>query len=403
MTSSPLINVIIPTRERADVLRSTLATVTMQDYANLRILVSDNASTDDTATVVERAADPRIVYLNTGRRLSMTHNWEFALNAVEDGWVVVIGDDDGLLPGGIAELARLIERTGSLAIRSRMCTYDWPSVHGNLHGELIVPLGAGVEERNSAEWLEKVLSGWRKYTELPMVYDGGAIHIALFRRIRDTLGSFFQASSPDVSSAAAVASVVESYAFSRRPFVIAGTSRHSIGTSHFATDKRRDESPARRFATEGNPPFHPEMPLHEDGGYPLSLHALFYEAWLHASPLRPLAPPTDHERQLEVILASSGKHRSSIDAWSRLFAAQHGLDYEKAYAAAARLRPRFEVWQQARKTWTAVNSVISDRMPVRNILEASIAAGTILASPGRADTARFFGRSLRKVFSVSRE
>jgi glycosyltransferase involved in cell wall biosynthesis len=400
MTSPPLINVIIPTRERADVLRSTLATVTMQDYANLRIIVSDNASTDDTAAVVERAADSRIVYLNTGRRLSMTHNWEFALSAVDDGWVVVIGDDDGLLPGGITEVADLIQRTGSMAIRSRMCTYDWPAVHGNSHGQLIVPLGSGVENRNSAVWLENVLSGQRRYPELPMVYDGGAIHISLFRRIRDTLGSFFQASSPDVSSAAAVASVTDSYVYSRRPFVIAGTSRHSIGTSHFATGPRRDESAAKRFAAEGNPPFHPEMPLHEDGGYPLSLHALFYEAWLHCSALRPQAPATDHARQLNIILATSGKHRASIDAWGRLFAAQHGLDYERAYASAARLRPRIEAWQQARKTWTAINSVISDRMPVRNILEASIAAGTILAAPGRADTARFFGRSLRRALSA---
>jgi glycosyltransferase involved in cell wall biosynthesis len=402
MTPLPLINVIIPTRERADVLRSTLATVTMQDYANLRIIVSDNASTDDTAEVVDRAADSRMVYLNTGRRLSMTHNWEFALGAVDDGWVIVIGDDDGLLPGGIAEVADLIQRTGRLAIRSRMCTYDWPSVHGNRHGQLIVPIGSGVEERDSKAWLEKVLSGRRKYTELPMVYDGGAIHISLFRRIRDSLGSFFQASSPDVSSAAAVASVTDSYIFSRRPFVIAGTSRHSIGTSHFATGSRRDESAAKRFAGEGNPPFHPEMPLHEDGGYPLSLHALFYEAWLQCSPLRPQMPPTDHARQLEVILATSGKHRESIDAWARLFATRHGLDYDKVYASAARLRPRLETQQQVRKTWTAINSVITDRLPVRNILEASIAAGTILASPGRADTVRFFGRSLRKALSAWR-
>jgi glycosyltransferase involved in cell wall biosynthesis len=403
MTSLPLINVIIPTRERADVLRSTLATVTMQDYANLRIIVSDNASTDDTAGVVERASDSRIVYLNTGRRLSMTHNWEFALSAVDDGWVIVIGDDDGLLPGSITEVAALIQRTGALAVRSRMCTYDWPSVHGNAHGQLIVPLGSCTEQRSSAAWLEAVLSGRRKYTELPMVYDGGAIHISLFRRIRDALGSFFQASSPDVSSAAAVASVTDSYVFSRRPFVIAGTSRHSIGTSHFATGSRRDESAAKRFAAEGNPPFHPEMPLHEDGGYPLSLHALFYEAWLHCAALRPEAPATDHARQLEVILATSGKHRKSIDVWARLFATQHRLDYAKGYAAAARLRPRLEAWQLARKTWTAVNSVISDRLPVRNILEASIAAGTILASPGRIDTARFFARSLRGALSGSRE
>lgn len=399
MTTSPLITVIIPTRERADVLRATLATATMQDYANLQIIVSDNASTDDTADVVARAADSRIRYVNPGRRLSMTHHWEFALSHVADGWVMVIGDDDGLLPGAIRELAQLIETTGSLAVRSRMCVYDWPSVHGNTHGQLIVPLGSGVTTRDGAAWLSRVLSGWYRYTELPMLYDGGAIHISLFRKVRETLGSYLQASSPDVSTAAAIGCVAGTYVFSRRPFVIAGTSRHSIGTSHFAVGKQRDETAAKRFASEGNPPFHEDMPLHEDGSYPLSLHALFYEAYLHCSPLWP-GQLTDHARQLVVILATSGKHRASIDAWGRLFAARHGLDYARANAQATRLRPFYAAWHAGRKIWTAMHSVISDSLPIHDIHEASLAAGTILAAPDRRHTLRFFRQKLRGTAAV---
>lgn len=396
MTTSPLINLIIPTRERADVLRSTLATATMQDYANLRIIVSDNASTDDTAEIVARAMDPRIEYINPGRRLSMTHHWEFALSHVTDGWVMVIGDDDGLLPGAVRELAALIDATGSLAIRSRMCTYDWPSVRGNRNGQLIVPLGRGLESRNGTDWLRRVLSGSYKYTELPMLYDGGAIHASLFRTVKASLGSFLQASSPDVSTAASIGCVSGDYLFSRRPFVIAGTSRHSIGTSHFAVGTKRDDAAAKRFASEGNPPFHTDMPLHEDGSYPLSLHALFYEAYLHCRPLWP-GNLTTHDHQLAVILATSGKHRQSIDAWGRLFAARHDLDYARAARQAARMRPLHQAVQSTRKIGAAFSSVISDALPVRNIHEASLAAGTILAHPDRRHTLRFMAAELRKV------
>jgi cellulose synthase/poly-beta-1,6-N-acetylglucosamine synthase-like glycosyltransferase len=48
----PPITLIIPSRERADVLLYALKTAVAQDYANLRILVSDNASTDNTREVV---------------------------------------------------------------------------------------------------------------------------------------------------------------------------------------------------------------------------------------------------------------------------------------------------------------------------------------------------------------
>jgi len=80
-------NVIIPTRERADVLVHCLRTVVAQDYENLEIIVSDNHSSDNTWEVVESFGDKRIRYINTGRRLSMSSNWEYALSSVSEGYV----------------------------------------------------------------------------------------------------------------------------------------------------------------------------------------------------------------------------------------------------------------------------------------------------------------------------
>lgn len=73
------ITVIIPTRERGEVLAHALKTVLAQDYGDLHVLVSDNASTDGTRDIVHGSDDPRIRYVNTGKRLSMSRNWEFAL------------------------------------------------------------------------------------------------------------------------------------------------------------------------------------------------------------------------------------------------------------------------------------------------------------------------------------
>jgi cellulose synthase/poly-beta-1,6-N-acetylglucosamine synthase-like glycosyltransferase len=62
-------NVIIPTRERMDTLRHCLRTVVAQDYDPLNIIVSDNFSQDGTREVVAEFNDPRITYVNTGRRV----------------------------------------------------------------------------------------------------------------------------------------------------------------------------------------------------------------------------------------------------------------------------------------------------------------------------------------------
>jgi hypothetical protein len=71
----PFFTVIVPTRERSETLRHTLATIVGQDYADLEILVSDNASEDETQDDVASFRDPRIRSIRTPRRLSMSRNW----------------------------------------------------------------------------------------------------------------------------------------------------------------------------------------------------------------------------------------------------------------------------------------------------------------------------------------
>ncbi len=67
--------VIIPTRDRAETLEATLRTCLRQTYPNFEIIVSDNCSDDNTKEIVDGLHDPRIRYINPGRRLSMSGNF----------------------------------------------------------------------------------------------------------------------------------------------------------------------------------------------------------------------------------------------------------------------------------------------------------------------------------------
>jgi hypothetical protein len=377
MASDPAITVIIPTRERADVLRKALATIAAQDYERLEILVSDNCSSDETAEVVRGFGDARIRYLNTGRRLSMAHNWEFALSHVREGWVTILGDDDGLAPGTLRRVAELIRSTDVHAIRARTCSYLWPSLTGLSFGRLYIPRGRGHEVRDAREWLGRVLEGRAQYTDLPMLYSGGYVHVSVLDRVRERGGAFYHSCIPDVYSAVALSSVVDRYLFVREPLAINGASKHSTGTSQFTSSTTGEKRPADLFASEPNIPFHPDVPLLADGGYPPSLQALTYEAYLQSAFLRDASSPsTTAARQLEVILATAGDN-PALEGWLRAFAAQHGLDLAAARRRAFRPRLRTRLGAAFRRVanFAALRRLGSPALPIRDVYEASLAAG----------------------------
>jgi glycosyltransferase involved in cell wall biosynthesis len=153
----------VPTRERCDTLIHTLSTILAQDYDNFSVLVSDNASNDDTRQKVEGLNDSRIIYINTRHRVSMSENWEFALNNVKYGWVTVLGDDDGLLPGSLNYVDQVIKKTGLKAIRSNGCTYSWPTLMGSAFGSMSVSKKKVLRSESQAKcfrkyWMERSLT-----------------------------------------------------------------------------------------------------------------------------------------------------------------------------------------------------------------------------------------------------
>ena len=386
MPDSLKFTVVVPTRERADVLVDCLRTVVAQDYEPLEILVSDNFSGDDTEAAVRSFDDPRITYVNTGRRLSMSDNWEFALGHVTDGWVTIIGDDDGLLPDSLERAAGIVRATGTRAIRSSVCAYQWPSLTGEGFGRIRIPLERGSAVRDSREWLRKVIEARASYLDLPMLYNGGFVDVAVLRTIRTRTGRFYRSPIPDVYAAIAIASVVDSYVYSRVPLAINGASRHSTGTSQFSGLNRAGASPAALFLTERNMPFHPDLPLLADGHYPASFQVLVYESWLQSAALRAESRTPMHARQLELILATAGRYRGEIDDWGRRFAEAHGLDFTliRARAGRTRLLRRPRSMLRKLKGKLGVHRAGGAGLPLEDVVAASRYAADVLSRSSKS-------------------
>ncbi|MDB5822791.1 MAG: hypothetical protein JWR21_1495 [Herminiimonas sp.] len=247
--------VIIPTRDRADTLEHALRTCLLQEYDNFEVIVSDNFSADNTKEIINRYRQSNLRYFNTGKRVSMAENFEFALSHVADGFVMFIGDDDGLLPDAIEYVSKIQREYGSLAISGKNAEYCWPSFPDEKRKNLL-KWGCSVESveiRESRRWIGRCLNFRDTYTfQMPKLYHG-FVHKSVIDKARYS-GSYFGSITPDAYSSFATAFFVDQYAFSHRPFTVGGASGRSNGVSGFESKGSNEEQ--IKFFEENTIPLH---------------------------------------------------------------------------------------------------------------------------------------------------
>lgn len=93
------VSIGIPTYNRAGgYLREALKSALAQTYSPLEIIVSDNASTDDTESLVRSFNDPRIRYFRQKVNVPANENFNFCLDQAAGSYFVLLHDDDLLDP-----------------------------------------------------------------------------------------------------------------------------------------------------------------------------------------------------------------------------------------------------------------------------------------------------------------
>jgi len=275
MREENFFTIVIPTRERCDTLEHTLRTCIMQEYDNLEIVVSDNYSQDNTREVVGLYKDARVRYINTGKRLSMSENYEFGLSKVTPkGYVIFLGDDDGLLPNAICDINSVINCNKIQVLRWDVASYFWPNSFVIQKNHLNIPaLRSELSLKSSRKTIEKVLSFKESYNSLPVMYNYSAVSYEIIKKIKNISGKFYYSITPDVYSGFAIAGLIDNFYHSTRPYAIAGTSHHSLGASKY--DSRKN-SPLAKVLSENNIDFHKKLV------YCRSLDIVVIEAFLQA-------------------------------------------------------------------------------------------------------------------------
>lgn len=102
-------SVLLPTKNGGPYLKNCIDSVLGQGYQNIELIISDNANDDQTSEIVDSYKnDSRLVSIRLDTTVNVTKNWNTALEASRGEYILMIGDDDILLPGYFDKLDKII-------------------------------------------------------------------------------------------------------------------------------------------------------------------------------------------------------------------------------------------------------------------------------------------------------
>ena len=242
-------SVLLPTRNRLELLRYAVESVRRQELQDWEVIVSDNDSAEDIRGFVSSLGDSRIRYFRTERFVPVTDNWNSALSRAQGDYVIMLGDDDCLLPGYFRTMTGLIER-----FRDPDCIYcdavqfAYPGVIPG-HEKGFVQTSYSDLLRGRAEPFvlgrEEALAGVRKSMSLWFSFSYNMQHSLVRRRFIDSLsaqGPFYQSPYPDYYASNVILLTARSIVMVPKPLVAIGISPKSFGFYYF--NNRADEGSA---------------------------------------------------------------------------------------------------------------------------------------------------------------
>lgn len=112
MSTSPQVSVVIPTRNRWQLLQLTLESVLAQQGVELEVIVVDDASEDETPRALQDVADPRLKVRRCERHVDQTVARNIGISEARGSWIAFLDDDDLWAPHKLRVQLDAISRAG---------------------------------------------------------------------------------------------------------------------------------------------------------------------------------------------------------------------------------------------------------------------------------------------------
>jgi hypothetical protein len=234
--ASPLFSIIMPTRNRAELARSSIERILRQPFGDFELIVLENS---DAPELDGRFSDRRVTVLPSPRTLSMPANWERGLDVANGQYLLYLSDKDWLTQSALSDLAEVTRTTVPTILTYRKSCW-FPD-----RGLLTQHDTGRVTTLLSEPVLQSWFSGVTHLHHAPMVYNSVVSRSFLSSLLKRE--KFFVGNSPDVASSILMLSAVESFTLFDRVCVMGLFGEWSIG---MATRDQGRKAAAARFAAE---------------------------------------------------------------------------------------------------------------------------------------------------------
>src|SRR5690606_27098860 len=101
-----LVSIIMPTKNRSELLKRAIYSVLGQTYRYIELLVVDDGSTDNTCDVVKSIDDPRLRYIKNETSAGACVARNIGINASSGSYITFLDDDDEYCPERLEVLMR---------------------------------------------------------------------------------------------------------------------------------------------------------------------------------------------------------------------------------------------------------------------------------------------------------
>lgn len=135
------IDVLLATYNGEKYLKEQIESILNQTYSNIRLIISDDCSTDNTRKIIEEYAqkDKRVIYYFQENNLGYVKNFEFLLGKVENEIYMLSDQDDFWIPEKIEHSYKKLKDTNSDLVFTDLEVVDedlkqiYPSYNDYMH------------------------------------------------------------------------------------------------------------------------------------------------------------------------------------------------------------------------------------------------------------------------------
>jgi glycosyltransferase involved in cell wall biosynthesis len=234
----PTFSVLVPTRDRPDLLGFCLEGLALQTLPDVEVIVADNPVHAPARDVFERWCRDGWRFVSAPTPLAMHENWEFGLQHATGDFVAVVIDKTILHPSALEIANRVLEHDPGADLVSWWNDAYYPVDEVGQTGKGV--LVAGPDEARDAERFDPSLELQKMYSleqrrgeDHIHYYRGkipfGAYSRALLARIHAACGRVFYPLTPDYTSRIAALALARGAVDIGRPLLVSYISARSNG------------------------------------------------------------------------------------------------------------------------------------------------------------------------------